>query len=163
MVLMLFDTGVRRAELASMLLDDVKLSPGERSVTVLGKGGKRRPVYFGSNTAIALDRYMAKRDQTEHFDSLYLWVGHLGPLTGNGVYQIVKRRGVQAGVPEVFVHQLRHSFANYFLLEGGQESDLSTLLGWETPAPVMLKRYAVSASRVRAKNAHRAFGPGDKL
>jgi site-specific recombinase XerD len=156
----LYDTGIRRAELISMTLD--LLDYPSRSAIVMGKGRRARAIYFGENTAKALDLYMERRTQSEHFDNPNLWIGHHGALTSSGLYKIIKTRAAQAGV-SAFPHQLRHTNAHEFLVAGGGESDLSTLLGWTTPAPIMLQRYAASASRIRAKQAHHKFGPGDRL
>ena len=46
---------------------------------------------------------------TSRLTGLGLWLGTggRGPLTGNGIYQMVKRRGDQAGV-RVYPHRFRH-------------------------------------------------------
>jgi site-specific recombinase XerD len=46
-----------------------------------------------------------------------------GPLTANGIYQMVKRRGDQAGV-QVYPHRFRHHFSHTCLERGGAEGDL---------------------------------------
>ena len=52
-----------------------------------------------------------------------LWLGHLGPMTANGVTQLVYRRAQQAGLPGVHPHLFRHAFAHEWLalsVDGGQ-------------------------------------------
>jgi integrase/recombinase XerC len=61
-ILLLVDTGMRRAECHGMTLDDVDLD--QRIVWVLGKGHRPRALPMGRNTAQALDRY------------LRVWEGH---------------------------------------------------------------------------------------
>ena len=55
-ILLLVDTGMRRAECAGMTLDDVDLD--QRIVWVLGKGRRPRALSIGRKTAQALDRYL---------------------------------------------------------------------------------------------------------
>ena len=49
---LLLDCGLRASELCSLKLDDIDLNA--RCVSVLGKGNKRRSVYFGKNTTKVL-------------------------------------------------------------------------------------------------------------
>jgi integrase/recombinase XerC len=55
-ILLLVDTGMRRAECVGMTLDDVDLD--QRIVWVLGKGRRPRALPIGRKTAQALDRYL---------------------------------------------------------------------------------------------------------
>lgn len=46
-----------------------------------------------------------------------LWLGvRDGPMTASGVYQMIERRGRDAGV-EVNPHKFRHTFSHVFLSE----------------------------------------------
>jgi integrase len=55
-ILLLVDTGMRRAECVGMTLDDVDLD--QRIVWVQGKGRRPRALPIGRKTAQALDRYL---------------------------------------------------------------------------------------------------------
>ena len=59
-VLLLADTGMRRAECAGMTPDDVDLD--QRVVWVLGKGRRPRALAIGRKTAQALDRCLRARE-----------------------------------------------------------------------------------------------------
>ncbi len=142
-------TGGRLAEIAELDLDVVNLETFEALVT--GKAGKQRIVKFDAKCAQALDRYIRMRaghKHAAHTRRLWLGVMQRGPLTPNGVRQIIERRGLKVGV-KVFPHQLRHTFTHRWLDAGGAEGDLMELNGWESPQ--MLARYGRSARSARAR------------
>ena len=61
-------------------------------------------------------------------------------------------------------HLFRHSFVHHWLATGGQEGDVTRILGWSRKsAAQMLDRYGASAATERAHQAHKTFGLGDKL
>lgn len=160
-ILRLFlDAGVRLDEMASMTMAGTDV-PG-RTAQVLGKGRRERTVPFGSKTALALDRYLRVRVRHTHADLPALWLGAKGKgaLTGNGVYQMVKRRAAGAGL-KLHPHQFRHTAAHQWLAEGGGEGDLMMIMGWRSRS--MLQRYGASAAAERARDAHRRLGLGDRI
>jgi len=61
-VLFLYDTGVRASELCGLRLCDLDLS--SRHASVLGKGNKRRLVYFSRETGKVLSNYLRKPKST---------------------------------------------------------------------------------------------------
>jgi site-specific recombinase XerD len=158
-ILLLVDTGMRRAECAGMTLDDVDLD--QRIVWVLGKGRRPRALPIGRKTAQALDRYLRVRDEHRLGHLPRLWVGRNGPMTPSGVYQVVHDRARAAGLPAIHPHQLRHAFATSWLAEGGNENELMLVAGWKSRT--MIDRYTKATAVERARASHARLSPADRL
>ena len=137
MIMLLLDTGARRAELVDLKLAHVDLDLDV--LLVLGKGRRERALPFGHKAGAALDRYLRARARHKDAALSWLWLGLQGRLTRWGLVQMLRRRGEQAGLPGLHPHQLRHTFAHQWLAEGGGETDLMRLAGWKSRA--MLQRY----------------------
>jgi site-specific recombinase XerD len=151
-------TGIRLAEMAGIRYDrddpdrsDLDLE--NRQLTIRGKGGKSRIVKISHEAARRVDRYLRARigHPLAHRRQLWLGTGNRGPLTANGIYQMVARRGQQAGVA-VYPHRFRHHFSHTWLDRGGAEGDLMELNGWSSPQ--MLTRYGASARSARARRSY---------
>lgn len=172
-ILLLMDTGIRRSECANLLLADLDLGQplgrgdprdiNSQTVTVLGKGNRIRRVRFGDRTTAAIDKYvrLARRSHPCASDP-HLWLGRKGALSDQAMYEAVKRRAAMAGIPEAYVHQLRHTWAHNWLAEGKNEGSLMRLAGWRSRT--MLNRYGGSAADERAlEEAGRGGSLGDRL
>jgi integrase/recombinase XerC len=110
---LLYSSGLRVSEVASLSLDDV----GGDLLTVTGKGGKDRAVPVGGPARRAITDWIERgRVQLAGSDiPTALWVGARGgPLDTRGIRRVVRQRAA------TFPHALRHSFATH-LLEGGAD------------------------------------------
>jgi integrase/recombinase XerC len=153
---LLLDTGIRRAELIGLTVDDV--DRGSRTITVMGKGRRARTVRYGIKTGEALGRYIRRRSEHQSGATTNaLWLSDRGPGAwgSDGARLMLKRRSAQAGLAvPVHPHQ--------FLASGGLEGDLMRVAGWSSRQ--MLTRYGAAVADERARDARdRLELKGDRL
>jgi site-specific recombinase XerD len=155
------EAGSRRGETAGVLVRDVNCRKKElRFEGWTTQGNRERNVYFGNKTRLSLERYLHIRPKHRHADLPQLWLAPKGALTKGGLYQMIRRRGAQAGLA-LHPHQLRHSFANLYLEQGGLPENLKEIGGWESDAA--MKIYTRHRAAQRAKAEHEALGLGELL
>ncbi len=164
---LLYATGMRISELASLTLDRVDLA--QRRLRVIGKGAKERELLFGDPAALVLRGYLAEGRPVlaaraaagTHAATGQLFLNSSGgPLTDRGARMVVDRWVTASQVPaNTSPHTLRHSFATH-LLEGG--ADLRTvqeLLGHARLATTQTYTHLSDASlRSAYRSAHPRSG-----
>jgi site-specific recombinase XerD len=173
----LIDTGARRSEVAKMTMcaRDLDLDMDPAGARLVGKGTKERVAALGARMVRDLDRYLRVRGH--HWAANHripvalgrtgetapaLWLGKRGPMTGSGVYQVVRARAKEAQIEQrVFAHLFRATFADMWLSSDGQEGDLMALAGWDSLT--MLRRYTKKRRMERARASHKLRAPGDRV
>jgi integrase/recombinase XerC len=149
-IMLLLDTGARRAELADLQLAHVDLDLDV--LLVFGKGRRERALPFGHKAGEALERYLRVRARHKHAHLPWLWIGLKGRLTSYGLVMMLRRRGRQAGLPGLHPHQFRHTFAHQWLAEGGGETDS------HAPGRLALPRHVATLRRLNSRRP-RPRGP----
>lgn len=128
-ILMLYSTGMRRAELISLL--DCNIDLNRRELKVLGKRNKERVIPFGSELADMILLYRSLRGQQGFAPCEYFFITPASrPLYPVAVNRIVKahlRPAVSAA--KVSPHVLRHSFATDMINNGADINAVQQLLG----------------------------------
>lgn len=152
---LLYGSGIRRAELASVTLDDVDF--GQKVATVNGKGNKRRMVPLTDASIAAMQAYLCVRPAAES-RAFFLSNRH-AELGLRQVWKIVKDCAIASGVGRASTHAMRHSFATHFIEGGGDISSLQRLLGHSNIATTQIY---VDQSLAHLQAAFKAASPRDK-
>jgi site-specific recombinase XerD len=153
---MLYASGVRRAEVASLNLGDVDLK--RRIMRVTGKGNKQRTVLINEAASDAMRLYLGHRPRTS--DEAF-FVGRRGTRLGvRAIWEIVKTFERLSGIRlHASPHVLRHSFATHLLENGADLMTIKELLGHESLATTQIyTNVSVEHMRKTYDDAH----PRDK-
>lgn len=152
---LLYGSGIRRAELAGLNLDDVDL--GARVAMVTGKGNKRRMVPLTEAAVDAMQSYLRRRPASN--DRAFFLSNRNARLGLRQVWQIVKDYAAKSGIDRATTHAMRHSFATHFIEGGGDLSSLQRLLGH---ANIATTQIYIDQSIAHLRKAFDAANPRDK-
>lgn len=153
-LMMLYETGLRRAELIGLRDADVDTRAG--SLKVLGKRNKERIVPFGDELARLIDRYRELRDrQWAGSETLFVTAGGKA-LYPSLVYHIVHDALAQVGGgTQLSPHVLRHSFASTMLNHGAELNSVKELLGHSSLAATQVYTHVTFSELINNyKHAH---------
>lgn len=134
-LLLLYSTGMRRAELIGLNLDDVDFFSS--TIKVLGKRNKERIIPFGPELKDELTDYIKARQEflASHSTTALLISNSRRRITPSQLAQIVKRYLSQVTtLRKCSPHVLRHSFATAMLNNGAEIEVVKQLLGHESIA-----------------------------
>lgn len=118
----LFSTGLRVAELVALNKEQINIKPEiiDLEVSIIGKGGHPRTVYFSERAVNWLIKYLKTRSDNEK--ALFVNYAGKAPLTRltiRSVERLVKQYTLLAGLPlTTTTHTMRHSFATDLLMKG---------------------------------------------
>ena len=128
MLRMLYETGMRRSELAGLKTTSVDFS--SLTIKVLGKRNKERIIPIENELAHNISQYLALKVQ-EKGPGEWLFVGAKGQqITPQDVYLTVKKyMTALSNADRISPHVFRHSFATHILNEGGNIEAIKELLG----------------------------------
>ncbi len=135
-LLTLLTTGLRKAELCSLKLGDLKTYRNQPVVDVVGKGERFRRLPLKGETLLAIQDYLkASKNGTDPDQALFRTLGKHGPyeqvgLTPKAVDCLVKTASQRALIRKrVHPHVMRHSFATGLLDKGVDLTTVRELMG----------------------------------
>ncbi len=125
----LYQTGMRRAELCDLLLENVHFYRNE--ITVIGKGNKQRIVPISPVLMQELKVYNDEYRKPNPDVDLYFFVTPKGKkITEKFVYLLVTRYlSAVSSKKKRSPHILRHSFATHILNNGAEISKVKKMMG----------------------------------
>ena len=125
----LYQTGMRRAELCNLPLENVNFSRNE--IVVIGKGNKERIVPISPDLSNVLKIYYLEHRKPTAEAEKYFFVSSKGKkITEKFVYLMVTSYLSQVSLKEKkSPHILRHSFATHVLNGGAEISKVKKIMG----------------------------------
>jgi len=125
----LYQTGMRRAELCNLPLENVNFSRNE--IVIIGKGNKERIVPISPDLSNVLKIYYLEHRKPTAEAERYFFVSSKGKkITEKFVYLMVTSYLSQVSLKEKkSPHILRHSFATHVLNGGAEISKVKKIMG----------------------------------
>lgn len=155
-ILMLYLTGMRRAEILSLSDRDIDFS--SKQIKVTGKRNKQRVIPFGNELESQIKRYLYAREQQFGVGFENLFINKKGtPLSKAQISEIVKRElSTVTTQQKKSPHVLRHTFATAMLNSGADLTSIQKLLGHASLATTQVYTHV---SFEELKNAYQNAHP----
>ncbi len=131
-VLMLYETGMRRSEFLG--LKDADIDFISRQIKVTGKRDKQRIIPFGDEMEETMRQYIATRDELFPLHPDFFLISKRGKkLNSTAFGTIVKEQlSLVTNIKKRSPHVLRHSFATAMLNNGANLESVQKLLGHQS-------------------------------
>ncbi len=150
---MLFDTGLRRSELASLQMRNVDLA--RMTLKILGKGSKERWVPFGNALKRRMQQYLRLREEKIGMSEDFFVSLKNKTLSGEDVYRVVHRKlSLFPDLARQSPHVLRHTFATVMLNRGADLMAVKELLGHSKVATTVRYTHSSLSELKKVYNAH---------
>lgn len=151
-----YSTGIRRAELINVKLNDVSFA--QKTIKVLGKRNKERIIPLLPAVLSSINEYLTFRNQLENREaSDYLFMTQKGvKIYETLVYRIINSYFSKASEKvKKSPHILRHSFATHLLNEGADINAVKELLGHSSLASTQVyTQNSIAKLKEVYKNSH---------
>lgn len=144
-ILLLYHTGIRAAELTALDVADIDID--NASLRVTGKGNKQRVIPFGKELQDALNGYLKERQTflRQPQEELFL-TARYRRISYNELRLMVKDAlSTVTTQKRRAPHVLRHSFATAMLAHGAQLEAIQQILGHETVATTAIYTHTTLA------------------
>ena len=135
-LLTLLTTGLRKAEVCSLKVEDLKTYRNQAIIDVIGKGKKFRRIPLHSGTLLAIKDYLkANENGTDPDHPIFYTLGKYGPyeeksLTPKAVDCLVKSMAKKALIHKrIHPHVMTHTFATTLLDKGNDLRTVQALMG----------------------------------
>jgi site-specific recombinase XerD len=160
MIMLMLDSGLRVSEVRTLEADRIDWM--SCTLTVMGKGRKERSIPFSARTCQALLEYSRLRAQKGVRVPEFFVGRSLRALERTKVRRIILRYGKRAGIEGVRIspHTLRHTFAVFYIRNGGDSFSLQEILGHSS---LEMTRHYVNLARRDVAEQHKKFSPMEGL
>ena len=135
-LLTLLTTGLRKAEICSLKVEDLKTYRNQAVIDVIGKGKRFRRIPLKTETLIAIKDYLkATENGTDPDHPLFQTLGKHGPyqersLTPKAVDCLIESAAKKALIQKrIHPHVMRHTFATTLLDNGNDLRTVQALMG----------------------------------
>ncbi len=156
-----FSTGMRISELISLNRNQIKISSGTDNfeLSISGKGGRIRTVYFSPRALLWLRKYLNSRIDMDEALFVNFQKHNTGArLTPRAIEKSFKRYVIMAGLPlNTTPHVMRHSFATDLLRQGVDLRVIQDFLGHKNIAATQIYAHVTSK---QLRDIHRKLHSG---
>ncbi len=163
----LFSTGFRVAELVALNREQFANIKNKKDyeLSIIGKGGYPRTVYFSERALSWLKRYLETREDKEKplFINYRYRVKKDAEtrLTPRSIERIVKNYTIKTGIPFFTTpHIIRHSYATDLLTQGVDLRTIQELMGHRSITSTQIYTHVTNK---RLRDIHRKFHSGKEL